>query len=110
MKKITSFIVLAMIVSQTISAAVITSQEARDLASAFFSKKGKTIVEVSLTRSYGSQTETEESHPYYIFNSQNDEGFVIISGDDTLPTILGYSDNGFLDEKTLPEWHPPPTA
>ncbi len=106
MKKITLFIVLAMIVSQTISAAVITSQEAKDLASAFFSKKGKTIVEVSLTRSYGSQTETEESHPYYIFNSQNDEGFVIISGDDTLPTILGYSDNGFLDEKTLPEWHP----
>lgn len=80
MKKIVILFVLALTLSQTISATVIPVQKARNLASAFFAEKGKTIVETSLTRSNDIHSETEESQPYYIINSQNDKGFVIVSG------------------------------
>ncbi|MFC4665249.1 C10 family peptidase [Falsiporphyromonas endometrii] len=37
---------------------------------------------------------------YYVYNSSNHKGFVLVSGDDKLPEILGYSyDNCYLAEK-----------
>ena len=39
---------------------------------------------------------------YYIFNNE-DEGFVIVSGDDATEEILGYSDTGKLDVNNIPE-------
>ena len=44
-----------------------------------------------------------ESSYYYIFNVGNDEGFVIVSGDDRTEQILGYSDSGSFDEENMPE-------
>ena len=40
---------------------------------------------------------------YYVFNVNSDEynGFVIVSGDDAAKPILGYSDNGSYDENNL---------
>ncbi len=43
------------------------------------------------------------SAPYYIFNAENNKGFVIVSGDDRSEEILGYADNGSLDVDNLPE-------
>lgn len=40
--------------------------------------------------------------PLYIFNSNDGEGFVIVSGDDCATPILGYSDEGFIDPENLP--------
>lgn len=40
--------------------------------------------------------------PYYIFNAENNQGFVIVSGDDRSEEILGFSDKGFLDVDNLP--------
>ena len=37
----------------------------------------------------------------YIFNAEN-EGFVIVSGDDCVPSILGYSERGNLYEDKIP--------
>ena len=42
-----------------------------------------------------------ETPLYYVFNSDN--GFVIISADDRLPAVLGYSDAGQFDESRLPD-------
>jgi len=39
----------------------------------------------------------------YIFNAENDGGFVIVSGDDRTPSVLGYSDCGNLRTDSLPE-------
>lgn len=49
------------------------------------------------------------SHPYtpapslYVFNLEQQGGFVIVSGDDRTLPILGYSDSGSFDEQTMPE-------
>ena len=41
--------------------------------------------------------------PFYIFNTDGGRGFVILSGDDTLVPVLGYSDAGAFDNANLPD-------
>ena len=41
--------------------------------------------------------------PFYVFNAENDGGFVIVSGDDRTKPILGYADEGAIDLTNLPE-------
>ena len=41
--------------------------------------------------------------PYYIFNAENNKGFVIVSGDDRSEEILGYADNGSIDVDNMPD-------
>ena len=49
-----------------------------------------------------------DTAPYYIISRGFDKGFVIVSGDDCLPEILGYTDSGNFDEENMPpalrEW------
>ena len=42
------------------------------------------------------------AQPYYVFNSTDGNGFVIISGDDRYSKVLGYSDRGSFDFKNMP--------
>ena len=43
------------------------------------------------------------SDEYHVFNRGQHDGFVIVSGDDCAPDILGYSDSGRFDEATMPD-------
>lgn len=43
-----------------------------------------------------------ENKAFSIFNSKNDKGFVIVSTDEKLPSILGYSDTGIFDPDNIP--------
>ena len=43
------------------------------------------------------------SDEYHVFNCGQHDGFVIVSGDDCAPDILGYSDSGRFDEATMPD-------
>lgn len=46
-----------------------------------------------------------EAHetPYYVFNANGSNGYVIVAGDDRLPAVLGYADEGSLDIDNAPE-------
>ena len=46
---------------------------------------------------------SDEENSYYVFNVGNDDGFVIVSGDDRTPEILGYADNGHLYKDDMPD-------
>ena len=35
---------------------------------------------------------TQDTDAYYVFNRENDEGFIIVSGDDKTIPVLGYCD------------------
>lgn len=39
---------------------------------------------------------------YYVFNLEDSQGFVIVSGDDRTEPILGYADNGTFDANNIP--------
>lgn len=73
-------------------------------------KKAQQFVAGKLAAARGtSQTQAdlslvkEEGSCYYIFNVGSRDGFVIVSGDDRAPEILGYSDTGSFDENNMPD-------
>ncbi|MCF6357704.1 MAG: C10 family peptidase, partial [Draconibacterium sp.] len=45
---------------------------------------------------------TAEIPLIYIFNVENEHGFIIVSGDDNVSPILGYSTEGYIDNSNLP--------
>ena len=44
----------------------------------------------------------QENAPLYVISRGDDKGFVLVSGDDCLPSIIGYTDHGNFDENNLP--------
>lgn len=49
----------------------------------------------------GDKTQGECS-PYYIYNTVNNQGFAIITGDDEFPNVIGYSHSGNIDKSNMP--------
>jgi hypothetical protein len=43
-----------------------------------------------------------QDEAYYVFNRGQNEGFVIISGDDRARRVLAYADKGAFDEQAMP--------
>jgi len=56
----------------------------------------------SKAKSFGGGT-SSQSASYYVFANGEDKGFVIVSGDDRFPEIIGYSDEGTFNESELPD-------
>ena len=46
---------------------------------------------------------TTDANYYYVFNNEGGKGFTIVSGDDLMPEIVGYSDQGSFSEENMPE-------
>lgn len=44
----------------------------------------------------------DEARPYYVFNAEDNGGFVIVGGDSRVQKILGYSDSGCFDFDNVP--------
>lgn len=56
------------------------------------------------TRSQGrDKGESGKRNYYYVYNRGNNDGFVIISGDDRLPAVLGYSFTGTFAVGDMPD-------
>ena len=54
-------------------------------------------------RSLAFMPSTESESEYYVFNVGKGDGFVIISGDDAMTELVGYSDSGYFDENAIPD-------
>ena len=87
----------------------ISKAQALQEAKEFLSSKG--IVMQTTDEAYKAprKANSKDSNPYYyIYNVGNDNGFVIVSGDDRTEKILGYVDSGNFDEENIPaplkEW------
>lgn len=50
----------------------------------------------------GIDNKTRQSSPYYVFSRGEGRGYIIVSGDDCLPKILGYTESGDFEEDNLP--------
>lgn len=57
----------------------------------------------TLTLAYTSQREADQRPLYYVFNQGQDEGFVIVGGDESAEQILGYCEHGSFCESDLPD-------
>lgn len=90
----------------SLSARQITTDEAISVASKFMSssdlRSAKSDKAELLPMKAPSVNANAATSPYYIFNRGENEGFVIVSGDDRAPMILGYSDKGSFDASNIP--------
>jgi hypothetical protein len=90
-----------------------TTSQATQLAGDFMTqsvstmKKAPSVSSSTLTLAFSSYrqkvTPVENEAYYYVFNKGNENGYIIISGDDRAKTILGYTDNGHFDITALPD-------
>lgn len=81
----------------TMMAGNVTEQEALNIARQFL--QGKLLQQQKQLRRAASAGDT----PFYVFNVEQQGGFVIVSADDRTIPILGYADNGNLEMDKLPE-------
>lgn len=85
----------------TMHAAPIDAQRARNAAQNFAAQKGKHLSVAS--EPMKAKASAVGTTPYYIYNVEGDGGFIIVAGDDRVPTILGYTDSGRYDAAALPD-------
>ena len=101
MKQLT-LLLISLFSSLVINAGEVTEEQALQKAQQFM--QGKQFKQKNLRRAPAAETQTKA---YYVFNVENNGGFVIVSGDDRMPEILGYSDKGNVDMRNIPcnmEW------
>ena len=82
----------------------ITREQALAKAQQFLSQKGLSrslkVAETQMSRARARGKNTPDY--YYVFNAGQNQGFVIISGDDATEEVLGYSTSGAFDLNNIP--------
>lgn len=53
--------------------------------------------------SHTQKSATDATPLYYVFNRGSDQGYVLVSADDRLPEIIGYSQTGSFDPSRIPD-------
>lgn len=105
MRKITILLTLLM-TGLSAWAEPVTRDEAKMKAREFMASKGVLMATDKAAyrspRKVAGKADSEKAY-YYVFNAGNDNGYVIISGDDRTETVLGYADKGSFDIDRMPE-------
>ena len=96
MKKISTLMLLGLAFG-SIQAAQISQSQALGVASKYVTVSGPQKLVRAVDKSYGGS-----DAPYYIFNSADGKGFVIVAGDDQLTELVGYSKTGSIDTSNMP--------
>lgn len=94
MKKISTLVLLGLAFG-SIQAAQISQSQALGVASKYVTVNGPQKLVRAVDKSYGGS-----DAPYYIFNSADGKGFVIVAGDDQLTELVGYSKPAALTHPT----------
>ncbi len=92
---------ISLIFTLFIMAAPITPRQALQKAKSFAGAHHHNT-NIRLKQAYTSVKSGEEAN-YYIYNIGQDEGFVVVSGNDQADMILGYTDQGRFDYDQMPE-------
>lgn len=83
----------------------ISSDEAEAIASGFLNSSSLRLtspIHEGVSRVKGRIDNDNSFQPYYVFNADDCNGFVIVSGDDRHKSILGYSDKGAFSFGNIP--------
>ena len=106
MAKTRLFVVLMLFMSVGLlaQAAPVTQGQALQEATNFLQNKQKSNHNLKFVAKGNRTLQAAGSSEaaYYVFNVGNNQGFVIVAGDDRINPILGYSDEGYFDEAKAP--------
>ena len=93
-------LILSVMFSGIMTANPVDKEDARKTAESFLNGRAVNKSRGAVKRESLQLVSSKEA--YYVFNVGQKEGFVIVSGDDCAPDVLGYSDVGEFDEKEVP--------
>ena len=105
MRKIFILLVLGLLTLQVSHAAPRTLQQAKAIAERQAKALGIVVDQQTVQYSKaapGLFSDLDAEEPYYVFNNGDNRGFTIVSGDDLLPEIVGYSDRGTFTSENMP--------
>lgn len=79
-------------------------QQAKEIALRQAAQLGISMDETSSAKAKSKRVKSVsgEVPAYYVFPNGEGKGFTVVSGDDRLPEVVGYSDKGTYDEANLP--------
>ena len=106
MKKLCLSFVVVLLTTLTVSSKVITADQAMAMALQFANRPQM------LSSNHDKQCRLQLSHvsrsldgciDYYVFNRNENDGFIIVSGDDLSLPVWGYCDHGSFNINELPE-------
>lgn len=105
----TNFLLLVLLfATKIVSAQPVSSELARVVATNHYrlvsnaSGTKSALQELELVNQRHEIIAGENLAMYYVFNCNNEDGFIIVSGDQRVVPVLGYSDNGEFDTNNLP--------
>lgn len=102
MRKGVLLILSFFLISLTTTAKSIDEEKARKIAIDFLTGKRKLKTDVMLCNPYVSTRSSGNNSGYFIFNSTDGQGFAIVTAEDELPEIVGYSTSGHIDNQSMP--------
>lgn len=91
------------VVSHCLLAAPISLQQAKKLASQWALQSGKKSIKEAAISSSSVRKMRGKDAALYVFNVEDNGGFVIVSADDRTLPILGYTESGEYDDSNLPD-------
>ncbi len=97
--------IVALLVSMMLTAATVTKEEARQRALQFLSERNGSVAAARGMQQVKLQLkDAVASNRLYAFNVGQQDGFVIVSGDNcTGDVILGYADKGEIASENMPD-------
>lgn len=99
MKKYFAFL-LSATAAMTANAEQISEQQAAAIASKYMPE---TTTARKMARAKSADNAAADTAPYYVFNFGDNQGFVVISGDDSLTELIGYSREGSFSTENMPQ-------
>lgn len=103
MKQTTILIAGLSLATTSLMAGPVDRSQATALAREFLASKGIYMAEPQESMHAPRRDDNGGSCPYYIFNAGDDQGYVIISGDDRTESVLGYATQGSMAADNLPD-------
>ena len=86
------------------TAGPVNLQSAKRKAGTFLKEKVGSIIDKPMNLAYRQPLpDNEEQTAFYVFNSSDGKGYVIVSGDDRTEQVLGYSPTGHIDPEAMPD-------
>lgn len=96
------FFVFGMMIASVLMAGPVDQETARQEALNFINRKASSTFRRA--QAVGPELTLATSEPaYHVFNVGQGEGFVVVSGSDCAPCVLGYSNEGTFDASNLPD-------
>ncbi len=99
------FVCALVALSIEVTAQQVSKSIAQDIASKFMQehKMGSVDASKTILAPRSAINASQDEAAFYVFNAQQNKGFVIVSGDARTEKVLGYCDHGTFDFENMPD-------